>query len=103
MHQPELGKLVLHSGKMGEISVDCCDQFAISLLAKVNHISADLDSRLFIENLDIQNFLPCLALWNSFSTISPEDVQRIVAKMRPTTCRTDPSLALFIKEARMRP
>lgn len=55
-------------------------------VGKIDHIHADLDSLLIMQNLDIQRVLSGSV---SFLLISPEGVDRSIGKVRPTANKLD--------------
>lgn len=58
----------------------CVKKFA----DKIDHTTSDLDSGSV---LDVQRLLACLAvLWDSVQLVQPEDIDRILGGVRPTTC-----------------
>lgn len=75
----------LHSGSsegIGELSVACCDESVIHFADKKQPYPVDLDSRLTVQNLNGWDSLSGQGLWDSISSISPRDMDRIVGEMR---------------------
>lgn len=49
--------------------------------------------------LIFKSILSCPVLWDSFSLVSPQDMDKVVGEVRSTTCMSRPWPAWFIKEA----
>lgn len=60
------------------------DQFANFVAAKIGWIRVYLDFRSVLQNFDVWSASSSPVLWDVFSTISLEDVDRVVGEMRPT-------------------
>lgn len=43
-----------------------CDQFVTYFICKIDHICSKLDSRFFIQNLEVPGYPACTVLWDQF-------------------------------------
>lgn len=94
--------LFLDSGEVwGAHSEEGCEQFATYFTSKIDHICLELDSRFEMQNQLVHGCSACLLLWDKFQIILPEDVDRIFAVVRPTSCMlNDPCSFWLLKAAR---
>lgn len=63
-----------------EHATTICQQFTFS--DKIDCICADLDSTLVSQNLAVQSSVSWALLWDSFQTVQPKGVDRILGKVR---------------------
>lgn len=57
---------------------------------KIGHLHANLDSVLVGQNLSIHKIPSCLVLRDSCQMVQPEDIERVLGKVKPKSCVLNP-------------
>lgn len=87
----ELFQVVTGLSRLGQLNdgdehlVTLCNQFALYFAP----IYSNLGSAIEVHNLYVQVCLT-MELWDTFQSVQPEDVDKILGEVRPTTCTLDP-------------
>ncbi|XP_067320839.1 uncharacterized protein [Anolis sagrei] len=88
------------SGGSPDNSAAHCEAFARFFADKVALIRSGLDATLDAVSVDVTQAPACPILLDSFQFVKPEDVDKILGGMRPTTSILDPCPSWLLKEAR---
>ncbi|KAF7239463.1 Structural maintenance of chromosomes protein 6, partial [Varanus komodoensis] len=82
-------------------STTCCDDFAKHFKEKIAQIRHELDSTSDSEPLGEVPMLPCgPKLMDEFQLLQPEDVDKVLGQVRPTTCLLDPCPSWLLNKAK---
>ncbi|KAF7254753.1 Formin-2, partial [Varanus komodoensis] len=106
-HQAELFRVVqglIHPGPKKDLvppSKACCDDFAKHFREKIAQIRHELDSAIESDSTGETPLTPSSPqLMDEFQLLWPDDVDKVLGQVHPTTCLLDPCPSWLLKKAK---
>ncbi|KAF7246310.1 Tyrosine-protein kinase Yes, partial [Varanus komodoensis] len=95
---------LIHPGPKKDLvppSKACCDDFARHFREKIAQICHELDSTVEPDSTEEMPMTPSSPqLMDEFQLLQPDDVDKVLGQVRPTTCLLDPCPSWLLKKAK---